>query len=375
MTRPDPGLALTRLAVRHALRRVFYPQDAASGGQPDGALAAASVGPLAHRSAPRCIVAGVSGGADSLALAAALAFEAPRLGVEAHAAIVDHGLQDGSAQVAERAGRICVENLGYPPERVRVVGVDVPRRSGKGPEAAARTARHDALHAVAQGLGGARVALAHTGDDQAEQVLLGLMRGSGVRALAGMRPERAGVLRPFLLGPEAVPGGPVLRAHTEAACTALGLRPWQDPHNDDTAFSRVRVRRVLGQMERELDTPTLRRSLYRTAQAAARDADLLDRLTDEALARAAGSDDASTWPPAWPVEVLTALDPALRVRALRRLLVLHGARDGELASHHVSDVERLLTAWRGQGPIDVPGHVEVRRIGGEVVIGPRRERQ
>ena len=219
----------------------------------------------------------------------------------------------------------------------------------------------------------AAVLLAHTRDDQAEQVLLALMRGSGPRALAGMRADRARLLRPFLLGPEIVPGGPVRRVDTELACEALGLEPWHDPHNDDPAFSRVRARHTLAALERELAAPTLRRSLFRTAAAAGRDADLLDRLTDEALARSAGTDDARAWPATWSVEALVGLDPALRIRALRRLLVLHGARDAELSSGHLFDVERLLVAWSGQGPIDVPGSVEVRRVGGEMTISPRRK--
>lgn len=351
MTQPHRSVALTRLSVRHALRRTFCRAPEAG----------------------RRVVVGVSGGADSLALAAALAYEAPKQNVAVDVVIVDHGIQDGSGDVAQTAARTCIEQLGYDEDDVRIVCARVDARSRDGLEAAARKARHQALFDAADAVGAARVVLGHTADDQAEQVLLGLMRGSGVRALAGMRADRARLLRPFILGPEVVPGGPVRRADTEAACVALGLEPWQDPHNQDEAFSRVRARRILGTLEKGLAAPTLRRSLYRTAQSAARDADLLDRLTDEALARAAGTKDPADWPATWPVEALTALDPALRIRALRRLLVLHGARDSELASHHVVDVERLLVAWAGQGPIDVPGSVEVRRVAGEVTIGPRRD--
>lgn len=349
MPGPPAAVALTRLAVRHALRRAV----------PDAP-------------APRHLVAGVSGGADSLALAAALAFEAPRQAVMVDVVIVDHRLQPGSADVAERARATCVDKLGFETNRVTVVAVDVDARHPDGPEAAARSSRHAALRDAAARLGAARVVLAHTADDQAEQVLLGLLRGSGTTALAGMRADRRDLLRPFLFGPDVVPGGPVTRAHTEAACAASGLEPWHDPHNEDPAFARVRARRALADLERDLEAPALRRSLFRTAAAAARDADLLSRLTDEALTRIAGTSDETGWPAAWPVEALHALDPALRIRALRRLLVLHGARASELAQHHLLDVERLIVGWRGQGPIDVPGSVEVNRAGGEIVIGPRR---
>lgn len=351
MPGPHPAVALTRLAVRHGLRRAFARHNPRHG-------------------VPRVAV-GVSGGADSLALAAALAFEAPKQDVEVDVVIVDHGLQKASAEVAARAANACTEQLGYAPERVRVVRVEVDALSADGPEAAARIARHEALLSVADEVGAARVVLAHTADDQAEQVLLALLRGSGTTALAGMRPDRDGLLRPFLLGSDVVPGGPVTREHTEAACVALDLEPWHDPHNDDLRYARVRARRALGLLERDLDAPTLRRSLFRSAAAAGRDADLLTRLTDEALTRLTGTPDETQWPAHWPVEALGTLDPALRIRALRRLLVLHGARSSELAQHHLADVERLLVAWHGQGPIDVPGNVVVSRIGGEVVIGPR----
>ena len=320
-------------------------------------------------------LAGVSGGADSLALAAALAFEAPKQDVAVDVVIVDHGLQAGSSDVAERARAVCTEQLGFAEDTVRTVPVTVDVTAPEGLEAAARAARHRALFDVADTVGAVRAVLAHTADDQAEQVLLGLMRGSGTRALAGMRADRARLLRPFLLGPEIVPGGPVRRVDTELACEALGLEPWHDPHNDDPTFSRVRARHTLTALEHELAAPTPRRSLFRTAAAAGRDADLLDRLTDEALARSAGTDDARAWPATWSAEALAGLDPALRIRALRRLLVLHGARDAELSSGHLFDVERLLVAWSGQGPIDVPGSVEVRRVGGEMTISPRRKGQ
>lgn len=349
MPGPHPAVALTRLAVRHALRIAF-----------------------ADVRRERRVVAGVSGGADSLALAAALAFEAPKQSTEVAVVIVDHGLQAGSRDVAERARSTCIDHIGLSPERVRAVEVSVDDGHPDGLEAAARAARHTALRQVAHEVGAQRIALGHTADDQAEQVLLGLMRGSGTTALAGMRPDRDALLRPFLYGSDVVPGGPIAREHTESACTALALEPWHDPHNDNRAFARVRARQALADLERDLAAPTLRRSLFRSAASAGRDADLLARLTDEALARATGTSDERQWPTTWPVEALTALDPALRIRALRRLLVLHGARASELAQHHLLDVERLLVGWRGQGPIDVPGSVEVSRVGGEVVIRPRR---
>lgn len=352
MPGPHKSVALTRLCVRYALNRVLAAPDDAIGVRPKP---------------PGALLVAVSGGSDSLALAAAVRFEAPKLGFTPHVVIVDHGLQPGSDAVAQQARTQCVDGIGYAPRRVHVRRADVVSTSS-GPEADAREARYEQLRAAASELGAQRIVLGHTGNDQAEQVLLGLMRGSGTRSLAGIRVDTGELLRPFLLDAARVLGAPVMRADTEAACAALGLQPWSDPHNTDDAYARVRVRNLLQRLEGDLATPGITGNLVRTASHAARDADFLDEQTDAALARAAGSRDAATWPNRWPVEALGALAPALRIRALRRLLVLHGARDSELASHHLYEVEKLLTNWRGQGPIQVPGSVEVERSGGEVAI-------
>src|SRR5690606_32594061 len=129
----------------------------------------------------------VSGGADSLALAAVVAFFVRRRGVGARAVVVDHGLQAGSADVAARAVQQC-EGLGLP---ASVRAVDV-HDLGTGPEDAARVARHRALRDAA---GEAPILLAHTLDDQAETVLLGLGRGSGPRAIHGMRAANGSLRR------------------------------------------------------------------------------------------------------------------------------------------------------------------------------------
>src|SRR5690554_933156 len=138
-------------------------------------------------------IVGLSGGADSLALAAATAFEAPRAGYRAGAVIVDHGLQQASAEVAERAAQQARE-LGLDP--VHIVRVSVGEIGG--PEAAAREARYRAFHEFIAEHGARRILLAHTLDDQAETVLLGLARGSGATSLQGMALDAPPVLRPLL---------------------------------------------------------------------------------------------------------------------------------------------------------------------------------
>ena len=213
------------------------------------------------------VLAACSGGADSLALAAALAHEGPRCGLRAGGVTVDHGLQAGSAAVASEVTRV-LTGLGLEP--VVCLRVGVSREPGHGgPEASARTARYAALADAAHRTGAAAVLLAHSRDDQAESVLLGLARGSGPRSLAGM-PECRGAYRRPLLG--------VGRATLRAACAALGLQPWDDPQNADPAFARARVRhQALPALEAALG-PGVAEALARSARQFRADAELLDDL-------------------------------------------------------------------------------------------------
>jgi tRNA(Ile)-lysidine synthase len=314
MAGPPPAVAATRRAVRAQLRDL--PPDA-------------------------LVLVACSGGADSLALAAALAFEAPRRGLRAGALVVDHALQAGSGGVAATAASAC-RSLGLDPVEALTVHV---RPTPDGPEAAARAARYAALDAAAERLGAGRVLLGHTRDDQAEQVLLGLARGSGARSLAGMPARRGSFARPFL---------GLRRADTEAACTASGLTAWQDPHNADRSFARVRARQALAHLETELG-PGLAGALSRSARLLREDADLLDDLADEARARLGRG----------PVEAaaVAELPPALRRRVLRLLAVEAGATPGALSATHLRSVEALVCDWRGQGPVDLPGRVVATRRG------------
>src|SRR5215468_2146940 len=213
------------------------------------------------------VLAACSGGADSLALAAALAHEAPRQGLRAGGVTVDHGLQPGSAERARRVAAV-LAGLGLDP--VEVVPVTVAAGPGTGgPEAAARGARYRALDGAARRTGASAILLAHSLDDQAETVLLGLARGSGARSLAGMPPSRGRYRRP-LLG--------VRRATLRDACAELGLVPWQDPHNHDFRFARARVRhQALPALEAALG-PGVAEALARTAGQLRADAECLDDL-------------------------------------------------------------------------------------------------
>ncbi len=318
MAGPHPAVAQVRSAVRAALTASDQP-----------------------------VLVACSGGADSLALAAAVAFEAPRARVSAGAVTVDHGLQPGSAERAWATAAL-LRRIGLDP--VTVARVDVGTAGG--PEGAARAARYAALEAAADRLGASTVLLGHTRDDQAEQVLLGLVRGAGSRSLAGMPAARGRYRRP-LLG--------VSREQCRASAQAEGLSWWDDPMNEDPAHARVRARRALADLERDLG-PGVGAALARTADHLRDDADLLDGLADEAVAALGGGP--------WEVGELAALPRPVRARVWRRLLVAGGAPAGQVGARHADACDRLLTAWHGQGPVHAPGDLRVTRSGGRVSIAP-----
>lgn len=286
------------------------------------AVAQAVAGALSDAVGP--VVVGVSGGADSLALAAGSVWAAVRLPVVPVAVVVDHGLQAGSAEVALRAAEQC-RSLGLPAvvERVLV------EMTCDGPEADARRARLSALEAYP-----GPVLLGHTRDDQAETVLLGLLRGSGTRSLAGMAPVNGRLVRP-LLG--------LRRRVVARACADWGLEPWSDPMNADEHFARVRARGLMVALTAALGEGVVE-NLARTAALCRSDADALDSWAAAALAQ--GSDELA-------VAGLGELPDAVRTRVIRQWLVAQGARD--VTSVHVSAVDALITDWHGQGRVDVPG--------------------
>ncbi|TFB16958.1 tRNA lysidine(34) synthetase TilS [Microbacterium sp. 3H14] len=321
----SPAIAEIRLAVRTALADM-----------PEGAT----------------VIVALSGGADSLALAAATAFEAPKLGLRAASLTVDHGLQEGSDAVASQAARAAAA-LGLDPLIVRV---DVAGEGG--PEAAAREARYGALRDAAADVRAAAVLLGHTLDDQAETVLLGLARGSGATSLQGMAPVREdadGVrwVRP-LLG--------VRRETTRAFCVASALTPWDDPHNRDERYARVRVReRVLPVLETELG-PGIADALVRTAEQLREDAEAFDEMIHETIEDIVEHAEAGI---SVSVAALAANPAALRNRIIR--LVVDSEFGVSLTRTQTIEVARLVTDWNGQGPIDLPECSAVRR-GGRIVF-------
>ncbi len=313
------------------------------------------------------VLVACSGGADSLALAAATAFEAPRSGVRAGLITVDHGLQAGSATQAARVAAIG-RDLGLDP----VLTVDVEVGSTGGPEGAARTARYAAFERVAGHLG-ADVLLGHTLDDQAETVLLGLGRGSGPRSIAGMAPVDGRYLRPLLA---------VRRSSTEAACAALGLAPWVDPHNLDPRFQRVRLRTEVLPLLDDVLHGGAAPALARTAELLRDDLAALDCWAGSVLAAATPAPTAANAPSSGDqlrisaverhrsavdhlnVAALVDLPRAVRTRVLRAWA--HRAGAEPLSAERTAALDALVTDWHGQGPVPLPGGLDVIRASGRL---------
>jgi tRNA(Ile)-lysidine synthase len=292
------------------------------------------------------VLVACSGGADSVALAAALAFEGANHGVRIGGVTVDHGLQPGSADRAEATSEL-LRGLGLGPVLVRRAQ---PGSSG-GPEGAARDARYAVLADAAREHG-ARIALGHTLDDQAETVLLGLGRGSGPRSVAGMVEERVvddvTWWRPLLA---------VRRATARQACEDQGLPVWDDPWNADPAYTRVRLRTEVLPLLEEVLGGGVAPALARTARMLREDLDALDALAG-AHARQAELSTA----------VVGELPVALRRRVLRLWLRDHGVPD--LQAVHLDAVDALLARWKGQGRVDLPGGAGVVRTSGRLVLLP-----
>lgn len=301
-----------------------------------------------------------SGGPDSLALVATAAHLKSEGALQGRvgAVIVDHGLQQGSSDVAADAGEKCAE-LGLSP--VVVQRVQVP---GTGNEADARQARYDALEEIRVDVGADYILTAHTADDQAEQVLLSLARGSGTRALAGIPEHRGRVLRPLL---------DIRREQTHAICDALELNPWHDPTNDLPDARRNRVRHELLPVMREVLGGGVDDALVRTARLARQDADLLDELAQQTLATAAVQDDPTVLggvgdrvdgraPLVWDLRrhVVLGAPAALRSRVLRQVAVAVGGKPP--TAERTAALERLAAGTGAPGPVQLDGRVSVTRI-------------
>ena len=301
---------------------------------------------LAALSANESVLVGVSGGADSLALAHAMAYESEQRELQVIPVVVDHGLQPGSDAVAA-ATIEKLRALGY--EEIFFATAQVEMKDGL--EASARRARYAIFEQALDTYSSRAFFLGHTLNDQAETVLLGLARGSGARSLSGMAEVNGVYVRPLLQ---------ITRAITEAACNEAGIEYWVDPHNSNSDFTRVRVREnILPIMESEIG-PGVASALARTARLLREDDEALDEWATHVCN---GLDLADM-----PAERLATLPAAVRARVLRKAIYAAGAPSGSISAEHLSPVEALVTDWHGQGQVSLPGGVKVSRNSGRLTL-------
>jgi len=287
------------------------------------------------------IVVAVSGGADSLALAYALSMEVKKLAIQLSGVTIDHQLQSKSGEQANQV----VEQMKQINLECSVVKVNVEITEGL--EASARKARYVALDELQADA----VFLGHTHNDQAESVLLGLARGSGTRSLSGMAEVNGKYIRPFLA---------ITREQTESACSEIGLTPWNDPHNKESQFARVRVRTQALPVLEETIGPGISDALVRSSHLLRDDADALDQWAEEEMVGLDFHDLDCSY--------LQGLPRAIRSRIIRRAIYATGAPSGSLTAEHVGAVEALICAWNGQGPAHLPGGVKVERFSGRLSL-------
>jgi len=293
------------------------------------------------------ILFGCSGGADSMALALALFLEANQTKVIP--VVVDHGLQDGSAQITSQTISKLKE-IGYAQVETAVAQVKIT----DGLEASARRARYQIFNQFIDTYRPKYFLLAHTLNDQAETVLLGLARGSGARSLSGMAVENNIYVRPLLK---------ISRQTTVAACHEGGIEIWSDPHNDDLRFARVRTRKnVLPNLEENLG-PGITEALVRSADLLRDDADALDSFALEYFAQ---TDSLNL-----SVNELERLPRAIRTRVLRLAIYQAGAPAGSLSAEHINGAEALISDWHGQKELSLPGDVKLLRNSGRITLSTK----
>ena len=305
--------------------------------------------------AGQTVVAGLSGGPDSVAMLDALLLLAPAHGLGVVAAHLDHGLRPGSKDDAAFCREAC-RRLGV---ILREGSADVParaRRDGGGQEEAAREERYAFLRGVKGREEAAAIAVAHTRDDQAETLLLRLLRGAGRRGLGAMRERSGDLWRPLLAAS---------RAEVLDHLRVRGLAWREDPTNADPSFLRNRVRaELLPYLEARLN-PSARQTLARAAALLAEEDDLLAELADALWARVARPDGPAVL---LAREALASAPRALARRALRRALQETGGLKGVGHGH----VEKLMTLAVGASGrrLPLPGGREAFVRFGQIRIGP-----
>lgn len=316
------------------------------------------------------VILAVSGGPDSLALAAAAAAEK----LPAHVVSVDHQLQAGSREVSDNAiaqvrrwglsGEVVAVDLGaaagaatpsepdYPEPMDSAPNHSEPDHSATGNlEATARHARYRALCEVA---GQRPILVAHTGDDQAETLLLGLLRGKAAAMAENTDYQGYTILRPLLN---------IRRADTVGACRELGVDAWDDPHNSQDAFRRVAIRQHVLPLLDEIVGGDATAPLQQAANLLRDDDTYLQTLAHTALTESVATENSHQPPPRLTIATLGPA-PVAR-RAIAAFLHQHGAR---VNASVLAAIMALIDDWHGQGAVSVGNGLELARQAGTLVL-------
>lgn len=300
------------------------------------------------------LLVGVSGGADSVALLLLLHELSGAMQLDLHVGHLDHALREGSAEDAVWVAKLS-SKLGIPCVCERIEVAELARQRGQGVEEAARFARHRFLQRQAVQCYADAIALGHHRGDQAETVLLRILRGSGSTGLSGMAYRQGRLIRP-LLG--------MRRAELESYLKDAGQAWLSDPSNHDLDLTRNRVRhQLLPQLASY--NPLIEATLCRLAERFARDEDYWTELTTvefEQLVRSTGGYLSL------PIKALLELHPALRMRLYRQLL--HEVRNSLLgiSATHLDAIDALVKAERSQASLNLPGAWVARRYD-ELLVG------
>ena len=290
------------------------------------------------------VLFGCSGGADSMALAVALFMESSNTKVIP--IVIDHGLQEGSAQITSQTIER-LKQIGF--TQVESARAQVTMTDGL--EASARRARYQLFNQFIETYQPKYFLLAHTLNDQAENVLLGLARGSGARSLSGMAVKNNIFVRPLLK---------ISREVTTAACSEARIEIWSDPHNEDLRFTRVRVRKNLLPIIEDNLGPGITEALVRSADLLRDDADALDGFAAEYFNQAD--------PFNLDVKELERLPKAITTRVLRLAIYKAGAPAGSLSAEHIAAAQALISDWHGQKEVSLPGNVKLLRNSGRITL-------
>jgi len=297
------------------------------------------------------VLVAYSGGADSTVLLHVLL----RLGYEVMACHVHHGLRGAEADADAAQAAAFAASLGVPYHERRVDAAAYAATHKLSIEAGAREVRYAALEEVAQELGADRIATGHTADDQAETVLLNLLRGAGPAGLSGMPPVRGKIIRPLL----AITG-----AEAEAYARAEGISFRRDSSNADRRFTRNRVRHDLFPALAEIQ-PDVIGALGRVASIMREENAFLSSLVDQLLATIVVRDDRAA---RIALHDLQSVPAALQRRLLREVVAVIQGRTSDIEFERIEALVDLAARGQTGAVIELPGGLRAERTYEEIVI-------